>query len=135
MRGNLRRRVGQASRASHNLTTRPAPGDVGGQIEVEHGALGDMAAVGAHELASGRVLVPVRIVAVAAAADRSLAQLVELEGAGTALLAEAGGAAGAPVGEAREEDLVPEEGEEEHGDAREARGGCRINLEARSELV
>jgi hypothetical protein len=83
-----------------------------------------MAAVGAHELATGRVLVPVGIVAVAAAAGRGLAQLVELEGAGTAFLVEAGGAAGAPVGEAREEDLVPEEGEEEDGDAGEARGGA-----------
>jgi hypothetical protein len=40
-----------------------------------------------------------------------------------ALLTEAGGAAGAPVGEAREEDLIPEEGEEKDGDAGEARGG------------
>lgn len=82
-----------------------------------------MAAVGAHELAAARILVPVGIVAVAAAAGRGLAELLELEGVGVALLADAGGAAGAPAGEARDEDLVPEEGEEEDGDAGEARGG------------
>jgi hypothetical protein len=42
---------------------------------------------------------------------------------GAALLAEARRAAGTPDGEAREENLVPEEGEEEDGDAGEARGG------------
>jgi hypothetical protein len=82
-----------------------------------------VAAVGAHELADGGVLVPVGVVAVAAATGGGLAELVEVEGAGTTLLAEAGGAEGAPVGEAREEDLVPEEGEEEDGGAGEARGG------------
>lgn len=82
-----------------------------------------MAAVGAHELAAAGVLIPVRVAAVAAAPCGGFAELVELEGMGAALLAEARGAAGAPEGETREEDLVPEEGEEEHGDAGEARGG------------
>jgi len=82
-----------------------------------------MAAVGAHELATTGVLVPVGVAAVAAAAGGGLAELVELEGVGAALLAEARGAAGAPEGEAREEDLIPEEGKEEDGDAGEARGG------------
>lgn len=42
---------------------------------------------------------------------------------GAALLPEACGAAGAPEGEAGQEDLIPEKGEEEDGDAGEARGG------------
>nr|TKV99505.1 hypothetical protein SEVIR_8G048700v2 [Setaria viridis] len=69
------------------------------------------------ELAADRVLVPVGVAAVAAAAGGGLAELVELEGVGVVLLAEACGAAGAPEGEAREEDLIPKEGEEEDGDA------------------
>jgi hypothetical protein len=82
-----------------------------------------MTAVRAHELTTARVLVPVRVAAVAAAPRCGLAELVQLEGVGAALLAEARRAAGAPEGEAREEDLVPEEGEEEDGDAGEAWGG------------
>jgi hypothetical protein len=82
-----------------------------------------MAAVGAHELAATRVLVPIRVVAVAAAACGGLAELLELKSVGAALLAEARGAACAPEREAGEENLVPEEGEEEDGDAGEARGG------------
>ena len=82
-----------------------------------------MAAVGAHELAAAGVLVPVGVAAVAAASGGGLAELVELERVRAALLAEARGAAGAPEGEPREEDLVPEEGEKEDGDAGEARGG------------
>jgi hypothetical protein len=82
-----------------------------------------MSAVRAHELAPAGVLVPIGVATVAAAASGGLAELLELEGVGAALLAEACRAAGAPEGEAREEDLVPEEGEEEDGDAGEARGG------------
>lgn len=55
-----------------------------------------MAAVGAHELAAPRVLVPVGVAAVAAAAGGGLAELVELQSVGAALLPEARGAAGAP---------------------------------------
>jgi hypothetical protein len=82
-----------------------------------------MATVGTHELATAGVLIPVGIVAVAATACGGLAELLELKGVGAALLAEACGAACAPEREAREENLVPEEGEEEDGDAGEARGG------------
>jgi hypothetical protein len=82
-----------------------------------------MAAVGAHELAATGVLVPIWVVAVAAAACGGLAELLELKSVGAALLAEARGAACAPEREAGEENLVPEEGEEEDGDAGEARGG------------
>jgi hypothetical protein len=82
-----------------------------------------MATVRAHELAATRVLVPVGIVAVAAAACGGLAELLKLERMGAALLAETRRAACAPEGEAWEENLVPEEGEEEDGDAGEARRG------------
>lgn len=97
-------------------------GGLGG--ELEDGALGDVAAGGAHEAAArAGVLVAVGGEAVAAAAGGGLAELVELEGLLAAHLAEEGGAAGAPGGEAGEEALVPEEREEEHGGAGDARRG------------
>jgi hypothetical protein len=105
------------------LSAGPPGGGLPGRIKVEHGALGDVAAVGAHELAAAGVLLPVGVAAVAAASGGDLAELVELEGVGAALLPEARGATSAPEGEPREEDLIPEEGEEEDGDTGEARGG------------
>jgi hypothetical protein len=48
-----------------------------------------MATVGTHELATTGVLIPVGIVAVAATACGGLAELLELQSVGAALLAEA----------------------------------------------
>jgi hypothetical protein len=82
-----------------------------------------MPTVRAHELPAAGVLVPIWVVAVAAAACGGLTELLELKSMGAALLTKACGAACAPEREAWEENLVPEEGEEEDGDAGEARRG------------
>lgn len=91
--------------------------------DIQDGPFRNVATAGAHEAAAGGVLVAVGGEAIPAAARGRLAQLLQLEGLRPPPLAETGGSAGTPDGELGQEDLVPKEGQQEDGDAGEARRG------------
>lgn len=83
-----------------------------------------MPAIGAHELPSAsRSLLPVRGLAVAAAAGGGAAELLQLDRLRPAPLAEPGGPPGPPNRKLWHEDLVPEERYKQDKDASQPRAG------------